>query len=121
MKRVLIAASLFAAVCAGLFAARAGLRAVILEPDAAEGQSYTITIKDFDFTPRDLTIPAGSKVTWINKDEEPHKVAEADDKFKSGALDTDEHFTHVFKSAGKFEFFCTLHPRMTGHIVVEQK
>ena len=118
MKRAFIAASWCAAITAVLFASRLGLRAVMPGMSAKKGQSYTITIRDFDFSPPELTIPAGSKVTWINKDEEPHRVAESDDKFHSGALDTDEHFTHVFKSAGKFEYFCTLHPRMTGHIVV---
>ena len=90
-------------------------------PAASEPQTYTITIKNFEFTPRDLAIPAGSKVTWINKDEEPHKLSEVNSAFTSQPLDTDGSFTYEFKAAGKFEYFCTLHPRMTGHVVVEQK
>jgi plastocyanin len=90
-------------------------------PRASDVGSYTITIKDFMFTPRNLTIPVGSKVTWINKDEEPHKVAEVNSLFTSKPLDTDEGFTYEFKTAGKYEYFCTVHPRMTGTIIVENK
>jgi plastocyanin len=90
-------------------------------PRASDAASYTITIKDFMFTPRNLTIPVGSKVTWTNKDEEPHKVAEVNSSFGSQPLDTDEGFTYEFKTPGKYEYFCTVHPRMTGTIIVENK
>jgi plastocyanin len=73
------------------------------------------------FSPRNLTIPVGSKVTWTNKDEEPHKVAEVNSAFASAPLDTDEGFTFEFKTPGKYEYFCTVHPRMTGTIIVENK
>jgi plastocyanin len=89
-------------------------------PRASEPPSYTIDIKDFMFTPRNLTIPVGSKVTWTNKDEEPHKVAEVNTSFISKPLDTDEGFTYEFKVPGKYEYFCTVHPRMTGTIIVEK-
>jgi len=90
-------------------------------PRASDAQSYTINIKDFMFAPRNLTIPVGSKVTWVNKDEEPHKVAEVNSTFGSQPLDTDEGFTYEFKTPGKYEYFCTVHPRMTGTIIVEDK
>jgi plastocyanin len=90
-------------------------------PPASDAASYTINIKDFMFTPRNLTIPVGSKVTWTNKDEEPHKVAEVNNVFASRPLDTDEGFTYEFKTAGKYQYFCTVHPRMTGTIIVENK
>ena len=104
-----------------LFVARASLSPA--KPDSAESQagSYTITIKDFDFAPRNLILPVGAKVTWINKDEEPHKVAEVKSVFASHPLDTDGSFTYTFKSAGNYEYFCTVHPRMTGHIIVGGK
>ncbi len=90
-------------------------------PRASDAGTYTITIKDFMFTPRNLTIPVGSKVTWTNMDEEPHKVAEANSSFTSQPLDTNEGFTYEFKTPGKYEYFCTVHPRMTGTIIVENK
>jgi plastocyanin len=89
-------------------------------PRASDPPSYTINIKDFMFAPRNLTIPVGSKVTWINKDEEPHKVAEVNSSFTSKPLDTDEGFTYEFTAPGKYEYFCTVHPRMTGTIIVEK-
>ena len=84
-------------------------------------EACTPTYTSLGGTPRDLVIPAGSKVIWINKDEEPHKIAEVNSNFGSQPLDTDGSFTYEFKSAGKFEYFCTLHPRMTGHILVGGK
>jgi plastocyanin len=88
---------------------------------AADAAQYTIAIKDFRFAPRDLKIPVGTKVTWVNQDEEPHKVAEVNSAFTSQPLDTDGKFTYEFDKPGNFEYFCTLHPRMTGKIVVEAK
>jgi plastocyanin len=90
-------------------------------PSTSNAASYTITIKDFEFSPRNLVIPVGSKVTWTNKDEEPHKVAEVNSSFTSQPLDTDEGYTYEFKVPGKYEYFCTVHPRMTGTIIVENK
>ena len=87
---------------------------------ASDSELYTITIKDFMFAPRNLVIPVGSRVTWVNKDEEPHKVAETNSLFTSQPLDTDAGFTYEFKMPGKYEYFCTVHPRMTGTITVEE-
>ena len=106
---------------AALFASETSLNAAKPAPGAGEPTTYTITIKDFQFSPRDLVIPVGSKVIWVNKDEEPHKVSEVNSLFTSQPLDTDGSFTYMFKSAGKFEYFCTVHPRMTGHIIVGGK
>lgn len=90
-------------------------------PVAAETASYTITIENFQFSPHNLEIPDGSKVIWINKDEEPHKVAEINNAFASPVLDTDQTFSYEFKSTGKFEYFCTIHPHMTGTVTVNPK
>lgn len=84
-------------------------------------KTYTITIKDFEFSPKNLEIPAGSKVVWVNKDDEPHKVLEVNKAFTSQALDSNDSFSFEFRTPGKFEYYCTLHPRMTGKIVVHEK
>lgn len=117
-RRVIFAA---VAVLIALSTATAGLNAAKPAPAPGGPGLYTITIKNFEFTPRDLTIAPGSKITWVNKDEEPHKLSEVNSTFASQPLDTDGSFTYEFKAAGRFEYFCTLHPRMTGHIVVEGK
>jgi plastocyanin len=85
-----------------------------------EAPPYAIEIKDFAFSPRTLTIPVGAKVTWTNKDEEPHKVVEVNTTFTSQPLDTDGNFTYQFNTPGTYEYFCALHPRMTGKIIVQK-
>lgn len=81
-------------------------------------QSFDIEIKDFSFGPMMLTVPAGATVTWTNKDEEPHTVFSSDDVFKSKALDTDEKFSFTFTKPGTYKYFCSVHPKMVGAIVV---
>jgi plastocyanin len=77
-----------------------------------------VKISNFTFDPPMLTIKAGTTVTWTNADDIPHLVAEKDGNFRSGALDTDESFSHSFAMAGTVEYFCAIHPHMTGKIIV---
>ena len=109
------------ALCAGAFALGMATGTATVHGAARTGDApYAVTIKDFMFTPRILTIHAGSKVTWTNKDEEPHKLREVNDVFKSQPLDSDGEFTFEFDTPGTYEYFCVLHPRMTGKIIVEK-
>lgn len=77
-----------------------------------------IEIKDFSFQPKLVTVPVGAKVVWVNKDEEPHTVVSTDKTFLSRALDTDDTFAFTFDKPGTYEYFCSVHPRMTAKIVV---
>ena len=80
-----------------------------------------IEIKDFAFNPQTITVKSGEKVTWINRDEEPHTVVSVGKQFKkSTALDTDQEFTITVGAPGTYEYFCSVHPKMTGTIVVEK-
>lgn len=80
-----------------------------------------IEIKDFAFSPQKITVKSGEKITWINHDEEPHTVVSVGKKFqKSSALDTDQEFTITAGAPGIYEYFCSVHPKMTGTIVVEK-
>lgn len=88
--------------------------AMASEPDGAQ-----IVIKDFMFAPLDVKIKAGSKVTWINKDDEPHNVVSDSGLFRSSALDTDENFSFKFDKPGTYRFVCSIHPKMVGTITVE--
>jgi plastocyanin len=81
--------------------------------------TYEVSIDNFSFAPMEMTIPAGSRVTWINKDDVPHTVVSVDHKFKSRALDTDEKFSFTFPDPGTYEYFCSVHPKMTGKIIVK--
>ncbi|MGB0036146.1 MAG: cupredoxin family copper-binding protein [Candidatus Acidiferrales bacterium] len=80
---------------------------------------YVIKIDNFSFTPMELTVPAGAQVTWINQDDVPHTVVSTERKFKSKALDTDEKFSFTFQEPGTYEYFCSVHPKMTGKIIVK--
>ena len=80
-----------------------------------------IEIKDFAFNPQTLTVKSGEKITWVNRDEEPHTVVSVQKQFKkSTALDTDQEFTITAGAPGTYTYFCSVHPKMTGTIVVEK-
>ena len=81
--------------------------------------THEVSIDNFSFTPMEMTIPAGAQVTWINKDDVPHTVISVDHQFKSKALDTDEKFSFTFEKPGTYEYFCSVHPKMTGKIIVK--
>jgi plastocyanin len=85
-------------------------------PKAAQNQ---IVIENFAFKPATLTIKPGTKVTWVNRDDVPHTANETDNRFKSGTLDTDGEFSFSFTTAGTYNYFCALHPKMTGQIIVK--
>jgi plastocyanin len=91
------------------------------EPAASGANKNQIVIKDFHFTPQTLTVKSGEKITWINRDEEPHTVVSVEKQFKkSTALDTDQEFTITAGAPGTYTYFCSVHPKMTGTIVVEK-
>jgi len=87
-------------------------------PSAAEKQ---IVIDNFTFDPPTLTVPVGTKVTWVNHDDVPHTATSTakPKHFDSRTLDTDGQFTHVFTAPGTYDYFCAVHPKMTGTIVVK--
>jgi plastocyanin len=78
-----------------------------------------IEVKDFMFSPTTLTVEAGTQVSWVNKDDEPHTVVSDTGLFRSGALDTDESFSFKFDKPGTYHFTCSIHPRMVGTIIVK--
>jgi plastocyanin len=88
-------------------------------PVIAADEPNTIVVKGFMFAPMDLKVKAGAKVTWMNKDEEPHTVASDEGLFRSNAIDTDESFSHQFDKPGTYHYTCSIHPRMIGTITVE--
>jgi plastocyanin len=85
----------------------------------AHSADTKVKIDNFSFAPERLTVKAGTTVTWINEDDIPHTVASSTKLFKSKALDTDDKYAFTFTAAGVYQYFCSLHPHMTGTIVVE--
>jgi len=89
--------------------------------DNTSSKQNRIEIKDFAFNPQTITVKSGEKVTWINRDEEPRTIVSVGKQFKkSTALDTDQEFTITVGAPGTYEYFCSVHPKMTGTIVVEK-
>ena len=82
-------------------------------------QAAAIQIDNFHYTPPSLVVAPGTTVTWTNADDSPHTVREKDGKFKSAALDTDDTFSQTFAAPGEYEYFCSIHPYMTGMIIVK--
>jgi plastocyanin len=85
----------------------------------AQAADATVTIDNFTFEPQRLTVRAGTTVTWVNQDDIPHALASNAKIFKSKALDTDDKFSFTFATPGVYDYFCSMHPHMTGTIVVE--
>jgi plastocyanin len=86
---------------------------------AAPDAGSTVTIDNFTFGPKELTIAVGTTVKWVNHDDIPHTVVEKNTAFRSKALDTDDSYSFTFASAGSFDYFCGLHPHMVGKIIVK--
>jgi plastocyanin len=79
----------------------------------------TISIDNFAFSQASVTVPVGTKVTWVNHDDMLHTVADEGKSFKSDPLDNGDSFSHTFDKPGTYKYFCSLHPHMTGTIVVQ--
>ena len=78
-----------------------------------------VKIDNFSFGPATLTVAVGTTVTWTNRDDIPHTVVSDDKVFKSRVLDTDEKFSFTFTKLGTYPYFCSVHPKMTGKVVVQ--
>jgi len=91
-----------------------GVAKVSDQPASAE-----VTIDNFSFGPTTLTVTAGTSVTWKNNDDVPHTVVSDDKVFRSKALDTDDKFSYAFTKPGTYNYFCSIHPKMTAKVVVE--
>jgi len=114
MRSVIVAAALGAATATAL-------SAVVL-PGWADNaaDAGAVSIDNFTFGPQILTVKAGTTVTWTNKDDIPHGIASTNNGFaKSRALDTDDSYSFTFTTPGTYQYFCYIHPHMTGTIVVE--
>jgi plastocyanin len=96
---------------------------LVLHPTRAKGEAAAsqlqVQVDNFTFGPATLTVPVNSTVTWVNKDDLPHVIASNDGVFKSKALDTDDKYSYTFTKAGTYAYFCSIHPKMVGTIVVK--
>ena len=86
---------------------------------AAQDTTNVITIDNFTFSPKELTVAVGTTIKWVNHDDIPHTVVEKQTTFRSKVLDTDDSYSYTFTSAGAFDYFCGLHPHMVGQIIAK--
>jgi plastocyanin len=119
MKRIMLVLSFAVLALASL--ARSAPRHQAFPVSAQENQAATAAVKidNFSFGPATLTVAVGTTVTWVNHDDIPHNVVSTDGLFKSKVMDTDEKFSFTFTKSGTFPYFCGIHPKMTGKIVVQ--
>jgi amicyanin len=118
-RNAVIAASLGAATATLVAPLLAAIILPVSAQNAAQDAPGAIGIDNFTFNPQRLTVKAGTTVTWTNKDDIPHAIAAVSKQFKSKALDTGDAYSFTFTTPGAYEYFCSLHPHMTGTIVVE--
>src|ERR1700745_633153 len=101
------------------------LAAAVLVPAAIFSTTFVqaaeteVNIDQFTFYPKRITVKAGTTVTWTNEDDVPHTIVSSSKVFKSKALDTADKFSFTFTTPGTYDYFCSVHPHMTGAVVVE--
>jgi plastocyanin len=116
MKRSIWVKSVLTALIAMLLVAGSTRLNAADQPAAAAAE---VKIDNFSFGPQTITVAVGATVTWTNRDDIPHTVVSSDGVFKSKVRDTDEKFSYTFTKAGTYTYFCSLHPKMTGKVVVQ--
>lgn len=89
------------------------------KPVAKNSVANQVVIENFSFVPAMLTVKAGTKVTWVNRDDVPHTATDNDHRFNSKTLDTDDQFSFTFSQPGTYDYYCALHPKMIGKIIVK--
>jgi len=120
MRRTLFIAGLAAVLVLGIEWTPTGQKSSVASAQQNTSTSE-VKIDNFSFTPAVLTVSVGTTVTWTNREDIPHTVVSSDDPkaFKSKVLDTDEKFTFTFSKAGTYQYFCSVHPKMVGKVVVQ--
>jgi plastocyanin len=93
----------------------------LMTPNKADAQTtQAVTIADFAFSPASLTINVGDTVTWTNNDSATHTATATDGSFDTGELAQGASGSITFDTAGTFNYICSIHPQMTGTIIVQE-
>ncbi len=127
MAAALIAVSLVASGCGdGVFGMgghhdqmHGGAGGAPQTPVLSDAPQVTLDISGYDFSPRDLTVQAGTAITWANRDSVPHDATDEAGGWGTGTLKRGESATISFDSPGAYEYLCTIHPAMRGTVTVE--
>ena len=119
MKKILVVFGIAVLLLASLAVSAPKHQAFPVSAQETQAATAEVKIDNFSFGPATLTVAVGATVTWVNHDDIPHNVVSTDGLFKSKVMDTDEKFSFTFTKAGTFPYFCGIHPKMTGKIVVQ--
>ena len=109
---------LIAPVMIALLLVCAGSPSVMASSDQTSATAE-VKIDNFSFGPQTITVPVGATVVWTNRDDIPHTSVSTEGVFKSKVMDTDEKFSYTFTKPGTYPYYCTIHPKMTGQVVVQ--
>ena len=93
--------------------------AAVVPVASAQSVDLQVQIDQFIFAPQRITVKTGTTVTWVNDDDIPHTIVSNNKLFKSKTLDTKDRFSFTFMTPSTYDYFCSLHPHMTGTVVVE--
>ena len=119
MRRSLCIVGLTAVALMGLSGIVAERKSFAASAQEKPASTAEVKIDNFVFGPAAITVPVGTTVTWTNRDDIPHTVVSTEKVFKSKVLDTDEKFSFTFTKPGEYPYFCSIHPKMTGKVVVQ--
>jgi plastocyanin len=119
MRRSVFLASLVATALMGSGVIAMKRKSLVVSAQEKSAATAEVKIDNFVFGPAAITVAVGTTVTWINRDDIPHTVVSTDKVFKSKVLDTDEKFSYTFTKPGEYPYFCSIHPKMTGKVVVQ--
>lgn len=106
-------------LAAGLVGTGSTLKAFGGISGANPASGVVLSIDNFRFSSTTVTVPVGTTIRWTNHDDMPHTVVSEDKSFKSKVLDTGEEFIYTFTKPGTYKYFCSLHPNMTGTVIVQ--
>ena len=119
MKRIFLSAAAIAVLVLPLSLSRVNHAKPVADDHMASAYKFQVKIDNFSFEPATLTITPGATVTWVNQDDVPHNIVSSEGKtLKSPVLDTDQKFSYTFDKPGTYAYFCGIHPRMTGKVIV---
>jgi len=113
---------ILACMVAGCSSYQAPATPATVTTQVPSGGGSTVNIKDFAFNPNTLMVKTGTTVTWVNLDTAPHTIASDPGSpvaFSSGSLSTGASYQFTFSQPGTFGYHCTIHPTMTGKIIVQ--
>jgi plastocyanin len=118
MKRIKWAVMLSTAILSTVAIMAISSPSLAVRAESKPALATEVKIDNFSFGP-DLTIAAGTTITWTNHDDVPHVVASDSNIFKSKVLDTDDRYSYTFTKPGTYLYYCTVHPKMTAKVVVQ--